>query len=201
MPAVLALPLQRLPVLETHDNLSLSDVAALVHASLDRLEGIELKDANLAVEGARVLSGARMRPRHVAMPRAELTDDGFLTLVASGVLGNADMLDVTDCGLTSASVVGLADAPWSANLRGLDLSLNALDDDAVVAICTSRYLTNLEFLGLRGSIRPARYPLGERGVVAIETTANFGALQRLEVVHGFSPEHCRRLGATGRIRY
>ena len=143
----------------------------------------------------RILLGtARIRPRHVVLRRADLTDQGFLTLVTSGVLDDVDVLDVSDCELTSTAVIALAGAPWSAKLRRLDLSHNQLDDEAVIAICKSRYLTNLEYLSLEAPVFPGGYAFTARAAAAIEASENFGALKRLEVADQFSPDLYAQLG-------
>jgi uncharacterized protein (TIGR02996 family) len=69
----------------------------------------------------------------------------------------------------------LAESPWLAHLRGLDLSDNDIDADALESLMASRFLCLLQALDLSDN------PIGPRGAALIATAPALGDLRELRV--------------------
>jgi len=160
-------------------------VALLTSPRLPALRECITGTSGFTVELARMLVSSPQVPsvNKFSIVWSELTDDVLAALSPWRGLERIKALNLTHNRLSSVGVTALAAASLNS-LEELDLSSNALDDAALVAIANSAWLANVKTLKLSNNT------IGTAGVVALANSPHARNLTKLELAHN-------QLGAAG----
>jgi uncharacterized protein (TIGR02996 family) len=156
------------------------DVVPFVESlELPRLEKLALRYFPLGGAGIRALAGcaALTNLRELRLPYGCLELDDVRVLAASPLLANLTTLDLSRCGwqLTSQAIEALADSPFLAGLRSLELGGVAVGNKGAKALAKSPVLRQLSALGLCST------SLRTEGVRALARSANMRSLRVLDL--------------------
>jgi uncharacterized protein (TIGR02996 family) len=179
--------------LEVYRNPQLGDEGARIlcrSRHLARLERLTLSASSLGTATAEALAGsdllANLRELDLSHNH-ELANAGAVALARSGRLEKLEKLNLCGCGLTSRGVRDLARGALPA-LRRLDLSQNGLNDQALRALASASYLSQLTELRLG-------YPdAGAEGIRAL-AEADLTSLRLLQIAMEFDPSSAEALAA------
>lgn len=174
---VLDLSGNRLTIEPETQRLTMERLAPLLASTvMTGVEGLDLGDNRLGVEGARALAEAQppgLRALHLVRTRPD--DAGVAVLARSGLMVGLRVLSLGGNNLAAVAAKTLAAAPAAGGLRVLDLTANRLGDAGAISLARSPHLGELLALDL------AENGIGDGGAVALAQSQSLGGLLALDL--------------------